>query len=49
MRAIQDNDEAKIEEAILRLSNSRRVFAPLAFAVGAFAMLFNGLGLLVSN
>ena len=49
VRAIQDNDEAKIEEAILRLSKSRRVFAPLALAVGAFTMLFNGLGLLVSN
>ena len=49
VRAIQDNDDAKIEEAILRLSESRRVFAPLAFAVGAFAMLFNGLKLLVTN
>ena len=49
VRAIQDNDEARIEEAILRLSESRRVFAPLAFAVGAFAMLFNGLKLLVTN
>jgi hypothetical protein len=44
VRAIQDNDEAKIEEAILHLSKSRRVFAPLGFAVGAFVMLFNGLG-----
>ena len=49
VRAIQDNDESKIEEAILRLSESRRVFAPLAFAVGAFVMLFNGLRLLVTN
>ena len=49
MRAIQDNDEARIEEAILHLSESRRVFAPLAFAVGAFVMLFNGLRLLVTN
>ena len=49
VRAIQDNDEARIEEAILRLSRSRRVFAPLAFAVGAFVMLFNGLRLLVTN
>jgi hypothetical protein len=38
VRAIQDNDEAKIEEAILRLSESRRVFAPLTFAVGAFVI-----------
>jgi uncharacterized membrane protein len=49
VRAIQENDEAKIEEAIFRLSESRRVFAPLGFAVGAFVMLFNGLKLLVTN
>jgi hypothetical protein len=49
VRAIQDNDEAAIEQAILRLSRSRRIFAPLAFAVGAFVMLFDGLRLLVTN
>jgi uncharacterized membrane protein len=49
VRAIQDNDEARIEEAILHLSESRRVFAPLGFAVGAFVMLFNGVKLLVTN
>ena len=49
VRAIEESDEAKIEEAVLRLSSSRRVFSPLAFAVGAFALLFDGLKLLVSN
>jgi hypothetical protein len=49
VRAIQENDDAKIEEAIFRLSESRRVFAPLGLAVGAFVMLFNGLKLLVTN
>ena len=49
LRAIEESDEARIEEAVLRLSRSRRVFAPLAFAVGAFALLFDGLRLLVSN
>ena len=49
VRAIEESDEARIEEAVLRLSRSRRVFAPLAFAIGAFALLFNGLKLLVSN
>lgn len=49
IRAIEDNDEARIQEAVLRLSRSRRVFAPLALAVGAFALLFDGLRLLVSN
>ena len=49
MRAIEESDEARIEEAVLRLSRSRRAFSPLAFAIGAFALLFDGLRLLVSN
>lgn len=47
--AIQNNDESQIEDAILRLSRSRRIFAPLAFAIGAFALLFDGLRLILSN
>ncbi len=49
VNAIQNNDESQIEDAILRLSRSRRVFAPLAFAIGAFALLFDGLRLILSN
>jgi hypothetical protein len=49
VRAIEASDEAKIEEAVLRLGSSRRIFAPLSFAVGAFTLLFDGLKLLVSN
>ncbi len=49
VHAIQNNDEAAIEAAILRLSRSRRIFAPLAFAIGSFALLFDGLRLLLSN
>src|SRR6516165_9476361 len=49
VRAIQENDEDAVQTAVLRLSRSRRVFAPLAFVVGAFAMLFRGLRLLVTN
>ena len=49
VRAIQENDDAKIEQAILHLSSSRRVFAPLAFAIGAFALLYNAVRLLVTN
>ena len=49
VRAIEENDEAKVEDAILRLSRSRRVFAPLALVISAFVMLFTGLRLLVSN
>jgi hypothetical protein len=47
-RAIQEDDEAVVEQ-ILRLSRSRRLFAPLAFTVGAFAMLLDGLKLLITN
>ena len=49
MRAIQETDDAKIEQAILHLSSSRRVFAPLALAVGAFSLFGNALRLLVTN
>ena len=45
--AIRDNDERKVEEAVLQLA--RRIFAPLALAAGAFVMLFSGLRLLVTN
>ena len=38
-----------MEELIVRLSGSRRVFAPLALVVGGFVMLFNGLKLLFTN
>lgn len=48
VRAIQQDDQAMVEQ-ILRLSRSRRIFAPLAFTVGAFAMLFDGLRLLLAN
>src|SRR4051794_41264060 len=47
--AIQAGDEAAVESAVLALSRSRRIFAPLVFAVGAFVMLFQGLRLLFSN
>lgn len=48
VRAIQNDDEAMVEQ-IMRLSRSRRLFAPLAFTVGAFVMLIDGLRLLLSN
>ncbi|MGH2912627.1 MAG: hypothetical protein ACRDJ3_09160 [Solirubrobacteraceae bacterium] len=47
-RAIQEDDEAMVEQ-IVSLSRSRRLFAPLAFTVGAFAMLLDGLRLLIGN
>ena len=49
VQAIQENDEAQIEQAIIRLSRSRRIFAPLAFLVSSFILLFDGLRLLVTN
>jgi hypothetical protein len=49
VRAIRDGDERLVESAILRLSRSRRYLAPLAFVVGAFTMLFEGLRLLLTN
>jgi hypothetical protein len=38
-----------VEAAVVQLSRRRRVLAPLALAVGALAMLFHGLRLLLSN
>jgi uncharacterized membrane protein len=49
LRAIREDDEAAVESAILALSRSRRIFAPLVLALGAFVMLFQGLRLLFSN
>jgi uncharacterized membrane protein len=49
VRAIRENDEAAVESAILALSKSRRIFAPLVFAIGAFVMLFQGLRMLFFN
>lgn len=49
VRAIQENDEDQIEAAVLRLSQRRRAFAPLAFMVGALVLLFDGVRLLASN
>ena len=42
VRSLERGDESMVEE-VLRLSSSRRLFAPLAYLVGAFAMLLEGL------
>jgi hypothetical protein len=47
--AVRDGDEQMAQEAVLRLSQSHRLLAPLALAVGGFAMVFNGLKLLFTN
>jgi hypothetical protein len=46
---INSSDDAAVERAVLRLSQSHRWLAPLALIVGAFLMLFQGLKLLVTN
>jgi hypothetical protein len=48
VRAIRDDDQVAVD-AILRLSRSRRAFAPLALMVGAFAMLLGGVRLILTN
>jgi hypothetical protein len=47
-RAIEDEDDTLLR-SIVELSRSRRLFAPIAFAVGAVAMLLHGVRLLLSN
>jgi hypothetical protein len=47
--AIRDGDERMVEQAVLQLAQTRKIFAPLALIVGAFVMLFNALRLLVTN
>jgi hypothetical protein len=49
IQAVRDSDIAAADEAILRLSRSRRWLAPLALGLGAFAMLFAGVKLLLTN
>jgi len=47
--AIREGDDDMVEGSVLALSQTRRLFAPLALLVGAFVMLFVGLRLLVTN
>ena len=46
---MRDSDQAAVDEMILRLSRSRPWLAPLALAIGAFAMLLTGVKLLFTN
>jgi hypothetical protein len=47
--AVRTGDEATVERTVLALSQRSRWLAPLAFLVGAFAMLFQGVKLLFTN
>jgi hypothetical protein len=49
VQAIRDSDEAAVQDAVVRLSRSRRFLAPVALAVGAVVMLLEGLKLLFFN
>jgi hypothetical protein len=49
IQAVRDSDRAAVEEAVERLSRSRRWLAPIALSVGALAMLFDGVKLLLTN
>ncbi|MGH2880146.1 MAG: hypothetical protein ACRDK4_11145 [Solirubrobacteraceae bacterium] len=46
--AIQQDDQVVLDQ-VLALSRRRRAFAPLALSIGAFAMLLDGLRMLVAN
>ncbi len=46
---MRDGDQAAANEMVLRLSRARPWLAPLALTVGAFAMLFDGVRLLLTN
>jgi hypothetical protein len=48
-RAIKDGDQTEIDEAILRVSRSRRWLAPLALTVSTLALLLDGFRLIFSN
>jgi uncharacterized membrane protein len=49
LKAMRENDEAAVEKAVVALSESRRIFAPVVFVLGAFVMLFQGLRMVFSN
>ena len=49
IQAVRDSDREVVDEMVMRLSRSRPWLAPLALAVGAFAMLFDGVKLLFTN
>ena len=49
VRGIRDNDDSEVEEAVLGLSETHRILAPLTLLLGAIGMLVDGVRLLFSN
>ena len=47
--AINEGDDSRVEAAVLQLSQSKRILAPLTFAIGALLMLFQGVKLLFAD
>ena len=47
--AIRHGDDDAVQEMVLDLSRQHRILAPIALVVGAIAMLFEGVKLLVTN
>jgi hypothetical protein len=49
VQAIRDSDQESVNQAITLVSRTHRWMAPLTLALGAFAMLFDGVKLLFTN
>jgi len=49
IHAVRNTDEAVLDDTVIRLSRSRPWLAPLALAIGALAMLLEGVKLLFTN
>jgi hypothetical protein len=47
--AVRDSDDAAVDDAVMQLSRARPWLAPLTLAIGAFAMLFDGVKLVFTN
>jgi hypothetical protein len=49
IHAVRDSDDAAVDDAVMQLSRVRPWLAPLTLAIGAFAMLFDGVKLVFTN
>ena len=47
--AVRDADERQIEDALVALGRSKRLYAPIGYIAGGFGLLFDGVKLLFSN
>jgi hypothetical protein len=49
IHAVRDSDDAAVDDAVMQLSRVRPWLASLTLAIGAFAMLFDGVKLVFTN